>query len=71
MGDGLGRVSLDESYEETRQRIRRVQTGSSGDHLMAGLKGLGFGILGGVTSIFRQSYDGAAADGLPVGDVHI
>lgn len=65
LSDGLGRVIMDESHEEARQRIRANTEGSS-DHLVAGLKGLGFGLLGGVTSIFKQSYDGAANEGFPV-----
>ena len=65
LSDGLGRVIMDERHEETRQRIRANTSGSS-DHLLAGLKGLGFGILGGVTSIVKQTYDGAANEGFPV-----
>ncbi|XP_033219342.1 vacuolar protein sorting-associated protein 13D isoform X2 [Belonocnema kinseyi] len=64
LSDGLGRVIMDERHEETRQRIRANTSGSS-DHLLAGLKGLGFGILGGVTSIVKQTYDGAANEGFP------
>lgn len=66
LSDGLGRVILDERHEEARQRIRANTTGS-GDHIVAGLKGLGFGLLGGMTSIFKQTYDGAANEGFPVG----
>lgn len=65
LSDGLGRVIMDERHEEARQRIRANTTGSS-DHLVAGLKGFGFGLLGGVTSIFKQTYDGAANEGFPV-----
>ncbi|XP_025991490.2 vacuolar protein sorting-associated protein 13D isoform X1 [Solenopsis invicta] len=64
LSDGLGRVIMDERHEETRQRIRANTTGSS-DHLVAGLKGFGFGLLGGVTSIFKQTYDGATSEGFP------
>lgn len=39
---------------------------TSGEHLIAGLKGLGLGLLGGVTSVFKQSYEGAANEGLQV-----
>lgn len=65
LSDGLGRVIMDERHEEARQRIRANTAGSS-DHLVAGLKGLGFGLLGGVTSIFKQTYDGATNEGFPV-----
>ncbi|XP_029047151.1 vacuolar protein sorting-associated protein 13D isoform X1 [Osmia bicornis bicornis] len=64
LSDGLGRVIMDERHEEARQRIRANTAGSS-DHLVAGLKGFGFGLLGGVTSIFKQTYDGAANEGFP------
>jgi vacuolar protein sorting-associated protein 13D len=69
LSDGLGRVVLDEQYTETRQRILEVSTAlggnSTGDHLVAGLKGFGFGLLGGVTSIVKHTYNGAQADGFP------
>ncbi|XP_033365082.1 vacuolar protein sorting-associated protein 13D isoform X2 [Bombus vosnesenskii] len=64
LSDGLGRVIMDERHEEARQRIRANTAGSS-DHLVAGLKGFGFGLLGGVTSIFKQTYDGATNEGFP------
>ncbi|XP_012282695.1 vacuolar protein sorting-associated protein 13D isoform X2 [Orussus abietinus] len=64
LSDGLGRVIMDERHEEARQKIR-ANTVASSDHLVAGLKGLGFGLLGGVTSIFTQTYDGAANEGFP------
>lgn len=55
---------MDDTHEETRQRIRKLHSGSSGEHLVAGLKGLGFGLLGGVTSVFKQTYEGAANEGI-------
>uniref|UniRef100_A0A0A9WG36 Vacuolar protein sorting-associated protein 13D n=3 Tax=Lygus hesperus TaxID=30085 RepID=A0A0A9WG36_LYGHE len=64
LGDGIGRVVFDDTHEERRQKIRAVTTGSSSDHLMAGLKGLGFGLLGGVTSVVKQTYEGYTNDGL-------
>lgn len=65
LSDGLGRVVMDDYHEEMRQRIRQVQSGRSSDHLLAGVKGLGFGFLGGFTGIFKQAYDGASNDGVP------
>lgn len=66
ISDGLGRVVLDEQDTETRQRILEMPSGSSttGDHLVAGIKGLSFGLLGGVTSIVKHTYIGAQNDGL-------
>ena len=57
LSEGLGRVTMDEKHEEVRQRILKHQ-GQSGDYLVAGLKGFGFGILGGMTSIFTQTFEG-------------
>ncbi|XP_045474860.1 vacuolar protein sorting-associated protein 13D isoform X2 [Harmonia axyridis] len=64
LSDGLGKVAMDDRHEETRQRYKRVETGRSKDHLIAGFKGLGFGLLGGATSIFKQVYEGVANDGI-------
>lgn len=59
LSDGLGKVTMDDEHEEMRQRIRQ------GDgHIMAGIKGLGFGLLGGATGIFKQAYEGAANEGV-------
>lgn len=65
ISDGLGRVVLDEQDTETRQRILEMPSGSNstGDHLVAGFKGLSFGLLGGVTSIVKHTYIGAQNDG--------
>lgn len=65
ISDGLGRVVLDEQDTETRQRILEMPSGSSttGDHLVAGIKGLSFGLFGGVTSIVKHTYIGAQNDG--------
>lgn len=63
--DGLGCVVLDEQDTETRKRILEVPSGanSSSEHIVAGLKGFGFGLLGGVTSIVKHTYAGAQSDG--------
>ncbi|KAJ8974054.1 hypothetical protein NQ317_002300 [Molorchus minor] len=64
LSDGLGKVAMDDYHEEMRQRIRHVESGKSSDHILAGFKGLGFGILGGATGIFKQVYEGASNDGI-------
>lgn len=65
ISDGLGRVVLDEQDTETRQRILESGSNSTtGDHLVAGFKGLSFGLLGGVTSIVKHTYTGALNDGI-------
>lgn len=65
LSDGFGRVIMDEKHEETRQKIRANTEGSK-DHLVAGFKGLGLGLLGGMTSIVFQTYDGTMNEGFPV-----
>ncbi|KAJ3643178.1 hypothetical protein Zmor_025903 [Zophobas morio] len=65
ISDGLGRAVLDDHHEEVRQRIRQVESGRSRDHIVAGFKGLGFGILGGATGLFKQVYEGGSNDGFP------
>lgn len=61
---------LDEAHEETRARIRgrgggaEGGSGGAGGHLAAGLRGLGLGLLGGVTSLVKHSYEGAQGQGL-------
>ena len=39
---------------------------SSGDHLVAGFKGLGMGLVGGLTSMVTQPIEGASEKGVPV-----
>ncbi|KAL1513260.1 hypothetical protein ABEB36_002689 [Hypothenemus hampei] len=63
LSDGLGKIAMDDYHEEMRQKIRQVESGKSSDHILAGFKGLGFGLLGGATSIFKQIYEGTSNDG--------
>lgn len=68
LSGGLGLAVFDEQFAETRQKILDVSAtngpNSTGDHLVAGLKGFGFGLLGGATSIVKQTYTGAQNDGI-------
>ncbi|XP_048240313.1 vacuolar protein sorting-associated protein 13D-like isoform X2 [Haliotis rufescens] len=63
LSDGLTTASMDENHKETRDLIRQ-QSCSTGDHLIAGMKGLGYGIFGGITSVFTQPISGAKAEGV-------
>ncbi|XP_050720689.1 intermembrane lipid transfer protein VPS13D-like isoform X3 [Eriocheir sinensis] len=65
LSDAVGHVTMDDKHEEHRQRLRTIQTSHSADHIMAGLKGLGLGLYGGLTSIVSQTYTGATQEGLP------
>lgn len=64
LSSGLSRVTLEERYDERRLMIRRNKGERGKEHLMAGLKGLGFGMLGGLTSVVTETYDGVANDGI-------
>ena len=41
-------------YDERRLLLKRKQSDNSRQHLVAGLKGLGFGMLGGLTSVITE-----------------
>ncbi|KFM78297.1 Vacuolar protein sorting-associated protein 13D, partial [Stegodyphus mimosarum] len=64
LSDGLGLVTMDEKHQKIRKQIRQQSASTGNDHLMAGLKGLGFGLIGGVTSVFTQTYEGAVQEGV-------
>lgn len=57
---------MDERYEARRAKISEGAK-SSGDHLLAGVKGLAHGFWGGLTSIVSQTYEGATKEGIGVG----
>ena len=52
-------ATVDVRHQEMRRRIHQ----DGRDHFRAGIRGLGVGIMGGVTSIVTQTYDGVAKDG--------
>lgn len=66
LSDGLGLVAMDDKHQKKRKEIRQQSTAAGNDHLIAGLKGLGFGVIGGMTSIFTQTYEGACQEGVQV-----
>lgn len=68
ISDGLGKVVFDDEHVENRQKILDVAVSggsgsTTGDHLVAGFKGFTFGLLGGVTSVVKHTYQGAVNDG--------
>lgn len=63
LGDGLGHVIMDEEHEEARRRMRGGNTFM--EHVSSGLKGFGFGVLGGIFSVVKQPWDGAMNEGVP------
>ena len=64
LSHGLSKVSLDTKYDEKRLMIKKKHSDNSKQHLVAGLKGLGFGVLGGLTSVITEPIEGAASDGV-------
>merc|ERR1719350_784615 len=65
LSHGLSKVSLDSKYDEKRLSIKKKHNDNSKQHLVAGLKGLGFGVLGGLTSVITEPIEGAASSGVP------
>ena len=47
-------LSMPVRYDDRRLLLKRKQSDNSGQHLVAGLKGLGFGMLGGLTSVITE-----------------
>lgn len=65
LSDGVGILTVDQRHERVRRQIRGEAASSSGQ-LLAGIKGLGHGIVGGFTSVVSQTYYGAKDDGFEV-----
>ncbi|XP_022802556.1 vacuolar protein sorting-associated protein 13D-like isoform X2 [Stylophora pistillata] len=64
LSDGLWNASMDSKFQESRDAMRAERFSSSKDHFVAGVKGLGMGIVGGLTSIVTQPIEGAHTAGL-------
>ncbi|XP_078319654.1 intermembrane lipid transfer protein VPS13D-like [Crassostrea virginica] len=64
VSDGLGILNMDSNYQVRREQIK-TRARLSNKHMLAGAaKNFGFGLLGAVTSIFTQPYDGYQEEGL-------
>ena len=66
LSDGLWNASMDSKFQASRDAMRAERNSSSKDHFVAGVKCLGMGIIGGLTSIGIQSIEGAHNAGLSV-----
>ncbi|KAJ7382658.1 hypothetical protein OS493_033714 [Desmophyllum pertusum] len=64
LSDGLWNASMDSKFQESRDAMRAERFSSSKDHFVAGVKGLGMGLVGGLTSIVTQPIEGAHNAGL-------
>ncbi|KAI1301413.1 Vacuolar protein sorting-associated protein 13D [Halotydeus destructor] len=61
LSDSLDLATMDNRHQEIRRRIKKDNT----DRIRTGLRGLGVGIMGGMTSILTHTYEGATNEGLP------
>lgn len=66
IANGLWSASMDNKFQESRDSFRVSRASSSGSHFSAGLKGLGMGVIGGLTSIITQPIEGASRKGVSV-----
>ena len=66
LSDGLWNASMDSKFQESWDAMRAERFSSSKDHFVAGVKGLGMGLVGGLTSIVTQPIEGAHNAGLSV-----
>lgn len=61
---GISKATVYDKYNEKRLMLRRQRGGEGKEYLVDGLKGLGFGVYQGLTSIVTETYEGVASDGL-------
>lgn len=66
IADGLWSASMDSRFHESRDSWRVARGSSSSSYISAGLKGLGMGVLGGLTSMVTQPIEGATKKGVSV-----
>lgn len=64
LSDGLWNFSMDSKNQENRDAMKAERFGSSKDHFVAGVKGLGMGLVGGLTSLVTQPIEGAHNSGM-------
>ncbi|VDN37336.1 unnamed protein product [Gongylonema pulchrum] len=68
MATGVGSLTFDERHELMRRRMLRCQSHADSNsalaHLYCGVKGLGVGVLGGLTAIMTNTYNESRKDGL-------
>ncbi|CAH1798376.1 unnamed protein product [Owenia fusiformis] len=64
LSDGLGNLTMDHKHQDLRHSIKSDHQGSGGAQLVGGIKGLGHGLWGGLTSVISQTYEGASSKGI-------
>ncbi|OTF80699.1 hypothetical protein BLA29_006097, partial [Euroglyphus maynei] len=63
LSESLGFVTMDDRHQEIRRKIKQQIGGGQRSHLVVGAFGLAHGILGGITSVITQTYDGIVNHG--------
>lgn len=72
MAQGVGSLTFDEQHEQIRRRMLRSQSALGADnatalsHLYGGVKGLGVGVYGGMTAIFKNTVTATQKEGVSV-----
>ena len=61
---GISKATVYDKYNEKRLMLRRQRGDGSKEYLVDGLKGLGFGVFQGLTSVVSETYEGVSSDGL-------
>ncbi len=64
LSNELTELSMDEKHQETRETIRNNFSNGSVDHFIGGALGFAVGVVGGLTSVFSQTYRGYTENGL-------
>ncbi|KAL3882452.1 hypothetical protein ACJMK2_028790 [Sinanodonta woodiana] len=64
LSDTLNSLNMDAKHNEERDRLKLQHGSKSSDHLLAGFKGFGFGIYGGLTSLIKLPIEGGREEGI-------
>ncbi|KAK3583966.1 hypothetical protein CHS0354_033760 [Potamilus streckersoni] len=64
LSDTLNSLNMDAKHNEERDRLKLQHGSKSSDHLLAGIKGFGFGIYGGLTSLIKLPIEGGREEGV-------
>ncbi|KRZ04401.1 Vacuolar protein sorting-associated protein 13D [Trichinella zimbabwensis] len=64
LSEGVGIIAMDMEYGAVRQIVQCENPQTAADHLILGIKGLGIGIFGGMTSLVSNAVDGAVSSGV-------
>ena len=60
---GISKATVFDKYNDKRLMLRKQRGDGSKEYLVDGLKGLGFGVFQGLTSIVTETYEGVSTEG--------